>query len=292
MAESAWEWASQHMTSPPKPFEQTAAGPNIPAAMKSAVMKALAKKPEDRFATVTEFLEAFKADGAPEGATKTAQVIAQDLPHVASGETRAKTEVGAAFEVAPGFGGTAPVVSQPPIPSQQPIYSAQPQLAPPVPPGPQPQQGGGGGKIAGILLAVLIVLGGGFAALYFLVLRKPVTTPLEPDSGAVAKLEDAGHAAEEAGSTHVDTADASDEDLEPLKHPDASTTRDAGPLPRIDAGVVPIRDAGVTPPPKDAGGAATIPFICQRALALQAKGGPDFVSARDACIRKHGKFPP
>jgi serine/threonine-protein kinase len=56
-ANTPWEWATQHMTSQPFPFEQTTGqlAAHIPAGMKAAVLRALSKKREDRQETAKEF---------------------------------------------------------------------------------------------------------------------------------------------------------------------------------------------------------------------------------------------
>src|SRR5215472_3389089 len=55
-ADTAWEWASQHMTANPIPIESLAAGMRAPQPMRDAIRRALAKAPNDRFQTVKEFI--------------------------------------------------------------------------------------------------------------------------------------------------------------------------------------------------------------------------------------------
>src|SRR6187549_4057496 len=47
-ADTPWQWATEHMTAQPRPFEAVATGGSIPSAMRAAIMKALAKDPEQR----------------------------------------------------------------------------------------------------------------------------------------------------------------------------------------------------------------------------------------------------
>src|SRR5580692_1576007 len=63
-AETAWEWATQHMTQPPIPIESLAEGMRAPESMRAALRKALAKSPDERFQTVSEFIDAFSFSGA------------------------------------------------------------------------------------------------------------------------------------------------------------------------------------------------------------------------------------
>src|SRR5277367_1663435 len=58
-AETAWEWATQHMTAAPIPIESLAEGMRAPESMRAAIRKALAKNPDDRFQTVSDFEAAF-----------------------------------------------------------------------------------------------------------------------------------------------------------------------------------------------------------------------------------------
>jgi serine/threonine-protein kinase len=118
---TAWEWATQHMTAMPQPFEAQPMGKSVPADMRHAVEKSLAKLPEDRFANVREFIDAFSgrspvvAASASAG-TGTAQHGQVD-PHAVAGHAgappfanqppaagsppRGKTEIGAPIDAMP-----------------------------------------------------------------------------------------------------------------------------------------------------------------------------------------------
>jgi serine/threonine-protein kinase len=58
-AESAFEWATLHMTQEPPDFARYPTGERVPPAMREAVYRALRKIPSERFASVTEFAAAF-----------------------------------------------------------------------------------------------------------------------------------------------------------------------------------------------------------------------------------------
>jgi serine/threonine-protein kinase len=112
VANTAWEWASKHMTEPPTPLEHQPFGPNVPGHMRAAIVRALAKKKEERFASVREFFDAFSGGAAhvsvhgapmsmqsspgPSGGTAVinAQPMAGD-PAALGGSSRVKTELGA-----------------------------------------------------------------------------------------------------------------------------------------------------------------------------------------------------
>ncbi len=111
-ANTAWEWATQHMTRPPIPIESLAVGGRIPVAMKAALQRALAKSPEQRFQTVTGFIEAFEG--------KTPEAAATPPP---AGRAAQKTELGAPLDAsalagmersAPVAGHVAPVAGYTP----------------------------------------------------------------------------------------------------------------------------------------------------------------------------------
>jgi serine/threonine-protein kinase len=121
-ANTAWEWATQHMTQQPIPLESMTEGMRAPEGMRSAIRRALAKAPNERFQTVREFGSAFASAIAE---PTTVAVPAQG----ASG--RARTELGAPLDVAAAFGsglgGGAPAVPGGPAPQgyAPPAYGAQ-----------------------------------------------------------------------------------------------------------------------------------------------------------------------
>jgi serine/threonine-protein kinase len=58
-ATTPWEWATKHLTAQPTPFEAHPGHERIPVHKKNAVMRALAKNPDQRPSTVLEFLQEF-----------------------------------------------------------------------------------------------------------------------------------------------------------------------------------------------------------------------------------------
>src|SRR4051794_8550287 len=120
-ANTAWEWASKHMTEAPRPIETQALGSNVPDRMRHAITRALAKNKDERFASVTEFYEAMTSGGAAAGAGGAAgaphtyvmtQAPGQD-PHAQKGggaPLRAKPERGE-----PMGGPPAGAVTPPPM---------------------------------------------------------------------------------------------------------------------------------------------------------------------------------
>ncbi|OJY25938.1 MAG: hypothetical protein BGO98_35685 [Myxococcales bacterium 68-20] len=67
-ASSAFEWATLHMTAAPKPIEAAPNGASLPESMRNAIMRALAKNSDQRFATMNEFVERFTGRSGPSAA--------------------------------------------------------------------------------------------------------------------------------------------------------------------------------------------------------------------------------
>ena len=169
-ANTAWEWASKHMTELPRPVETHPLGPNVPDKMRHAIMRALAKNREERFSSVREFFDALSAGGAVAPVT-----IAEGAPSFrdagAPAAPRAKTEM-----AQPMAGGLPPGMATPPQgafsgPGGGPVAS--------VPQGPThaPQKKGGNGLVIGLGALAVILLGGGAIAL---VASKKNPTPVTP----------------------------------------------------------------------------------------------------------------
>jgi serine/threonine-protein kinase len=202
-ADTPWEWANRHMTAAPIPIEAVAEGMRAPPAMRSAVQRALAKSPTERFQTVREFYEQFAAGLDGQGGRLSAFAGVQGAPPAAS--------PGYAAGASPPYGPppTGPQAYGPPPPTGQQPYGPpptgpqpygpsptgqQPYGAPPlgdpsyaqaafqgqagmVPQGP-PQGGGKGLKIAAIVGAALAVVGGAITIVVLYVI--PDTPPPRP----------------------------------------------------------------------------------------------------------------
>jgi tRNA A-37 threonylcarbamoyl transferase component Bud32 len=166
-ANTAWEWATQHMTQPPIPIESLAEGARATEAMRAALKRALAKSPDDRFQTVGEFFDAFSGvrSVAPRGGTTP----------LAAGPQRQRTEMATPLDVAASFGGPLPVNPTPGAPVQG-YTPAAGNVAFPTPVGiPQPpvrEAAGGGSRkmllfaagligVASVVAIVFAVRGGG-----------------------------------------------------------------------------------------------------------------------------------
>jgi eukaryotic-like serine/threonine-protein kinase len=163
-AETAWEWATQHMTQPPIPIESMAEGLRAPEAMRSAIRRALEKSPDARFQTVKEFNEAFSAQPA----------YAERPPMTSSPSVMGhqRTEAGLPFDAGSAYGPPPPMMGGglPPMgpmmggPPMAPMYTpAQGNVAYPTPAGlpqapPNARRGGGAGRTVLLVVAGLIAV--------------------------------------------------------------------------------------------------------------------------------------
>jgi tRNA A-37 threonylcarbamoyl transferase component Bud32 len=151
-ADTPWQWATQHMTAQPTPFETAVPSLTVPGGMRDAIMKALSKDREQRQASSRDFFAELSGG---------ARMTVTGDPPIVPGAKRSDT---AAMEAAPDFsappayavGGAAPAYS-PHVPATAPAVVAA------VPPAPTAHRGGksGGGKGLlvglGALGAVLLV---------------------------------------------------------------------------------------------------------------------------------------
>jgi serine/threonine-protein kinase len=168
-ADTPWQWATQHMTAQPIPFEVSAPAKHLPEGMRQAILRGLSKDREQRQTTAREFftelsdggrmtVEANPAETAAAARTGTAAMDA--VPAFTSGPAHASPHMG-------GYGGH-------PAPTPMAVAAA------PVPPGPTRGGGSGGGKglIFGLVGVGAVLLG----AMLIMVLRsnKPHNDDLPP----------------------------------------------------------------------------------------------------------------
>jgi serine/threonine protein kinase len=72
-ADTPWEWATQHMTAQPFPFEVTAVGANVPPKMRAAILRGLEKDRNKRQSSVKQFFEELGIGGSRVGASMVGQ---------------------------------------------------------------------------------------------------------------------------------------------------------------------------------------------------------------------------
>jgi serine/threonine-protein kinase len=160
-ADTPWQWATQHMTAQPFPFEASAVSANIPGPMKQAIMRSLSKDRDQRQGTVRQFYEELAGAGTGIGSSPSIVGVGANR----GGDTTAIAAVpGGQAPSHPGFTpqpqGYAPHQVAHVTPGAQTFpTSPQPQAYPPV----QEKRGGKGliiglGAAAGVLLIVGVVI--------------------------------------------------------------------------------------------------------------------------------------
>ncbi len=218
-ANTAWEWASKHMTEAPRPIETQALGQHVPAKMRDAIKRALEKNKDDRFNSVTEFYEALTGGAAMPAQTSVMNEAPAHEPHVAEAMpagNRAKTEMGA--PVAMGAGPPAGVMTPPyggPSGGPPPV-GAGPAV---VPAGPthQPAHKSGSGLVVGLAAVAVLLIGGGGLAYALRSKPKPVPTgDLSALAGLSASASAGAAPVESAAVATTDDADASVAGTAPL----------------------------------------------------------------------------
>jgi serine/threonine-protein kinase len=170
-ADTPWQWATQHMTAQPFPFETIPMAANVPPKMKTAVMRALSKDREKRQQTVKEFYEESTLGAVRMSMLGMAPRTSSDLPQSGTTAMPARpggTQVGAPLFVegapnAPAGGTLIDSTGSMPTPptagaGSVPTGGGQVMAAPPPP----AKKGISGALIGGIggavLLGVIVVI--------------------------------------------------------------------------------------------------------------------------------------
>jgi predicted Ser/Thr protein kinase len=154
-ADTPWQWATQHMTAQPFPFESTSVAAGIPGPMKHAIMRSLSKDRDQRQSTVRMFYEEVAGAGSGVG---TSPALVGVGPHRGGDTGVMPATAGAQVPSHPGFtpqGGFMPVAHVTPAGGQTFPTSPQPQA------GAEPKRGGGKGLFIGLGAAagVLAIVG-------------------------------------------------------------------------------------------------------------------------------------
>ncbi len=207
-ATTPWEWATEHMTAQPRPFETMEVSTQIPPGMRQAILTALSKDRDERFGTVKEFVAAMEK--GPDAVVNTGAMAA-------AGGGAATAAMGAVPDFgAPVGAGPAPTAALPaqsgPVGPSAPIGAA---VVPPAPPTSRRDSGGGGGK--GLIIglgAVAVVLVGGIALAVVGAGGDEDSDPLALETIALETAEPAPTSEPETDDTATDDSDdtASDDD--------------------------------------------------------------------------------
>jgi serine/threonine-protein kinase len=145
-ATTPWQWATEHMTAKPLPFEATPVSSQIPASMRDAILRSLAKNREERQSSARQFYEELAGSAAPQaaasGSSGTAAMAA--APNFGPAPSSGATGTAKTAAMATPAGGSA---AQP----------AAPAIAAPI--APRSSAGSGKGLVVGLASvgAVLLV---------------------------------------------------------------------------------------------------------------------------------------
>ncbi|MBX3201458.1 MAG: serine/threonine protein kinase [Labilithrix sp.] len=285
-ANTAWEWASKHMTEPPTPLERQPLGPNVPEAMRNAITRALSKNKDERFASVREFFDAFSGGAvAPisvpnaSAAGGTAMIGAAPVSADSGNAARAKTEMG------------APIMSGGPVGPPSNPYSGGGAPAPAVVPA-APVHGAAAAKKSGPpmlviglgALALLLFVGAGVGVAMSGSKKTATTTPLDiPTATASA----------ESSVAHVDEPPPPIETAAPL---DTAATK-IPPVPNNGGGggakpSTPTTPKTVPTPTPTPTPAKPEPEACKRLKEARAGGRPaSIVKALETQCKNAGGTP-
>jgi tRNA A-37 threonylcarbamoyl transferase component Bud32 len=323
-ATTAWEWATQHMTQPPIPIESLAEGNRVPLAMRNALKRALAKSPDQRFQTVSAFIDGF------EGKTPV-----DTAPATGGRAPPQKTELGAPLDVAAAFGAEAPGGRgpQPYTPAAGnmafPTGGNPAHVAVPAPPPPSVPTHGNRGPLlaaAGLIgvasvVAIVFALRGSHKDAHDVIFDSASSTPpaasivpvAPADSGAVAEAKPADIPPLTGGPPvkrpAPGPAPAGHPSAAPSAHPEPSSfpgipsglpLPSGLPFPQTPPSQTQAPPAPQSPPPQPGPAPVTAPtqtpsqgkydgIECQRARQFRALGRPrEAASWAEACIRRGG----
>ena len=311
VANTAWEWASQHMTQPPIAIESLPEGGAVPASARAAIKRALAKTPEERFASVTDFGAAFMQAGP--------SISGGTVPVTSPAAPRQKTEMGTPLDVAAAFGtqptafqtsvpaviGPAGGIGPAPVAGYTPVGGNLTFPTPPAIPKPPPAYSGPKSSGHGLILGLAGVLGLVSAGAIAVAVRgrsgsqaQPLNMGSEPVAVSTS-LAPVSPPPAETG-TAVDQG-ANADDVPPLQGGGGVTPGGGGgrphptpgPAPTPSSNPSPSPNPGPAPNPKPAPGPAPKPLPyngpeCERARKLRALGRPEAQSWALKCIAQGG----
>jgi eukaryotic-like serine/threonine-protein kinase len=169
-ADTPWQWATQHMTAQPIPFEVSAPAKHLPEGMRKAILKGLSKDRDQRPATAREFFSELSDGG---------RMTVEANP----AETAAAARTGtAAMDAVPAFT-SGPAHAAPYSPAVHPAPTPMAHAAAaPVPAAPARAGGGTGGSGKGLIFGLVGVGAVLLGAIVILVVKsgKPQNDDLPP----------------------------------------------------------------------------------------------------------------
>jgi len=244
-ATTPWQWATEHMTAQPFPIEQRPTGYGIPKTMREAVMRTLAKAPDERPPTTVAFVAELKAGLAgPVSATDATQAMQAVVP-----ASQAAVDTSARTGALPALASASTLRSQEASAGTEAGLSALQPTA--------PKRSSAGLLVGGLLGATALGLGAWFA------LSGPGAGPAAPPEAEPPGV---------ASGVHPEPTPAP-------PPPPPPVTPTAAPLPPASAAPTPSATTPTlassspthTSTPKNSGGAST-PVACSECLGLVGSG--------------------
>jgi tRNA A-37 threonylcarbamoyl transferase component Bud32 len=269
-ADTPWQWATQHMTVQPTPFEVSAPSLNIPAGMRHAILKSLSKDREQRQASSRDFFAELSGgsrmtvtgDGPSPGAGHSDTAAMPQAPDFTGPPPEFPSGPGAPARA--GHAPTAPAFAAPPY--QAPGTGPAVVAAVPAPP-PPARKSGGKGLLVG-LGAVGVILLAAMAVVAARAMKKDDEGPLVIATSTTTTSAPAGTFAPLATAPTVDTAT-----------PAPSGTDSAAPTPTTTPTSKPTSPSTAKPTAEPSGKAPSSD-ACDACIAAAAGGNITAAAAR------------
>jgi tRNA A-37 threonylcarbamoyl transferase component Bud32 len=170
-ADTPWQWATQHMTAQPIPFEVSAPAKHLPDGMRKAILRGLSKEREQRPSTAREFFTELSDGG---------RMTVEANPVETAAAARTGT---ASMDAVPAFAaGVAQAAAYGPPPAHPAPTPMAHAAAAPIPPAPARGSAGGSGGGKGLIFGLVGVGAVLLGAILILVVRsnKPQNDDLPP----------------------------------------------------------------------------------------------------------------
>jgi serine/threonine-protein kinase len=154
-ATTPWQWATEHMTAKPKPFDATPVKDKLPKSMQAAILRSLEKDRELRQSTTRAFVDELQSMNT-QAATP---VVVNTGAYGASAAGSVGEQHTAAMDAVPDFGATPARTADMPAAAARPVAVTPGAVSASVPGAPRKPSGGNKGLVVGLgaLIGVLAI---------------------------------------------------------------------------------------------------------------------------------------
>jgi serine/threonine-protein kinase len=158
-ATTPWQWATEHMTAQPKPFEATPVKDKLPKTMQNAILRSLEKDRDKRQDTTRMFVDELQSTQT-QAATA---VVVNTGAYGASAAGSVGEQHTAAMDAVPDFGATPARTADMPAAAARAVAVTPGAVSATVPGAPSKQSGGNKGLVIGLgalvgVLAIVMVI--------------------------------------------------------------------------------------------------------------------------------------